>query len=95
MCITRHSMLYELIMLIEFVYVTLRTVFSTGDEFVSRLSEMLSCLEILGNESQVVTLSFLPHSFEEVSSNKKTKHTNKRGLILHLTLMTKIHMSTS
>ena len=58
MCITRHSMLYELIMLIEFVYVTLRTIFSTGDEFVTRLSEMLSCLEILGNESQVVTLSF-------------------------------------
>lgn len=83
-------------MLIEFVYVTLRTVFSTGDdEFVSRLSEMLSCLDILGNESQVVNLSFLPHSFEEVSSNKKTKHTNKRGLILHLTLMMKIHMSTS
>ena len=69
MCITRHSMLYELIMLIEFVYVT-------GDEFVSRLSEMLSCLEVLGNESQVLTLSFLPHSFEEVRSNKKTKQTN-------------------
>ena len=69
MCITTHSMLYELTMLIEFMYVT-------GDEFVSRLSEMLSCLEILGNESQVVTLSFLPHSFEEVSSNKKTKQTN-------------------
>ena len=56
-------------MLIEFVYVT-------GDEFVSRLSEILPCLEILGNESQVLTLSFLPHSFEEVSSNKKTKQTN-------------------
>lgn len=48
---------------------TLKIVFSTGDEFVSRLSEMLSCLEILGNESLVVTLplNFLPHSFEEVS----------------------------
>ena len=34
---------------------------------------MLSCLEILGNESLVVTLPFLPHSFEEVSSNKKTR----------------------
>ena len=76
MCITRHSMLNELIMLTEFVYVTLKIVFSTGDEFVSRLSEMLSCLEMLGNESQVITLSFLPHSFEEVSSNKKTKQTN-------------------
>ena len=50
-----------------------KIVFSTGDEFVSRLSEMLSCLEILGNESLVVTLPFLPHSFEEVSSNKKTR----------------------
>ena len=59
-------MLYELIMLTEFGYVTLKTVFSTGDEFVSRLSEMLSCLEMLGNESQVIALSFLPHSFEEV-----------------------------
>ncbi|XP_015759392.1 PREDICTED: uncharacterized protein LOC107338671 [Acropora digitifera] len=38
---------------------------TSGDEFVSRLSEMLSCLEMLGNESQVITLSFLPHSFEE------------------------------
>lgn len=77
MCITRHSMLNnELIMLTEFVYVTLKIVFSTGDEFVSRLSEMLSCLEMLGNESQVITLSFLPHSFEEVSSNKKTKQTD-------------------
>lgn len=26
---------------------------------------MLSYLEIIGNESQVITLSFLPHSFEE------------------------------
>ena len=64
------------IMLIVFVYVTLKMVFSTGDEFVSRLSEMLSCLEILGNESQGVTLPFLPHSFEEVSGSKKTKRTN-------------------
>ena len=74
MCITRHSILYELIMLIEFVYVRLRTVFSTGDELVSRLSEMLSCLEILGNESQVVTLSFLPHSFELYIPESKTSY---------------------
>ena len=55
---------------------------------------MLSCLEILGNESLVVTLPCLPLSFEEVSGNKKTRQIKEAYNFAPL-LMIVIHMSTS